>query len=197
MKAIHGSKTKNDKIDSHKIALLLKSGMLPMAYVYPAKMRSTRDLLRRHMHFMYKRSELLAHIQNTKNQYNLPNFKKSIARKRNRKDVHQHFNDDSVQESILLYLELLKQYDRLFNNIELFLTKHAKVHQPNELFLLKTVPGIGKILALVILYEIHDINRFQRVQNFCSYARLIRPQKESAGKTTGKGNKKMGNAYLK
>ena len=79
MKAIHGSKTKNDKIDSHKIALLLKSGMLPMAYVYPAKMRSTRDLLRRHMHFMYKRSELLAHIQNTKNQYNLPYFKKSIA----------------------------------------------------------------------------------------------------------------------
>ena len=79
MKAIHGSKTKNDKIDSHKIALLLKSGMLPMAYVYPAKMRSTRDLLRCRMHFMYKRSELLAHIQNTKNQYNLPYFKKSIA----------------------------------------------------------------------------------------------------------------------
>jgi len=47
------------------------------------------------------------------------------------------------------------------------------------------------------LSEIHDINRFERVQNFCSYARLIRPQKESAGKMTGKGNRKMGNAYLK
>lgn len=67
----------------------------------------------------------------------------------------------------------------------------------NDLFLLKTIPGVGKILALVILYEIHDIHRFQRVQNFCSYARLIKPQKESAGKTTGKGNKKIGNAYLK
>jgi transposase len=68
MKAIHGSKTKNDKIDSHKIALLLRGGMLPMAYVYPASMRATRDLLRRRMHFMRKRAELLAHIQNTKNQ---------------------------------------------------------------------------------------------------------------------------------
>jgi len=41
MKAIHGGKTKNDKIDSNKIAALLRSGMLPMAYVYPQGMRST------------------------------------------------------------------------------------------------------------------------------------------------------------
>lgn len=65
MRAIHGGKAKNDKIDAHKIAVLLRGGMLPMAYVYPASMRSTRDLLRRRMHLMRKRSELLAHIQNT------------------------------------------------------------------------------------------------------------------------------------
>jgi transposase len=197
MKAIHGSKTKNDKIDSHKIALLLRAGMLPMAYVYPANMRSTRDLLRRRMHFMYKRSELLAHIQNTKNQYNLPDFEQSIARKRNRHNVHRHFSDESVQQSILLDLELIQLYDRLLNKVELYLTNYAKAHQPQQLFRLQTIAGVGKILALVFLYEIHDINRFPRVQNFCSYARLIKPEKESAGKTTGKGNKKMGNAYLK
>src|SRR5512139_2979376 len=45
MKAIHGGKAKNDKIDSHKIATLLRGGMLPQAYVYQAKMRATRDLL--------------------------------------------------------------------------------------------------------------------------------------------------------
>jgi len=47
MKAIHGGKAKNDKIDSHKIAVLLRGGMLPHTYVYPVAMRSTRDLLRR------------------------------------------------------------------------------------------------------------------------------------------------------
>jgi transposase len=66
------------------------------------------------------------------------------------------------------------------------------------LYLLLTIPGVGKILALVILYEIQDINRFDRVQNFCSYARLIKPNKESAGKTKSGGcNRKMGNAYLR
>ena len=48
-----------------------------------------------------------------------------------------------------------------------------------------------------MLYEIHDINRFERVQNFTSYARLVKPKKESAGKVRGASNRKMGNPYLK
>ena len=197
MKAIHGSKTKNDKIDSHKIAVLLRGGMIPMAYVYPAEMRSTRDLLRRRMHFMYKRSELLAHIQNTRSQYNLPEFNKCISRKRNRTGISEHFEDNSVRKSIELNLTLLKQYDNLLNEVELFLVRHTKENRPNDLYLLRTIPGVGKILSLVILYEIQDISRFQRVQNFSSYARLIKPKKESAGKVKGASNRKMGNAYLK
>src|SRR5438105_13569148 len=52
MKAIHGGKAKNDKIDAHKIAVLLRGGMIPQAYVYPEDMRSTRALLRLRMHLM-------------------------------------------------------------------------------------------------------------------------------------------------
>lgn len=63
IKAIHGAKTKHDRIDSLKLARLLRGGLIPMAYVYPRGMRSTRDLLRRRMHFVWKRADLLAHIQ--------------------------------------------------------------------------------------------------------------------------------------
>jgi transposase len=56
---------------------------------------------------------------------------------------------------------------------------------------------VGRILALVIVYEVHDIKRFATVQRFCSYAWLIRPEKESDGKWAGKSNKKIGNAHLK
>jgi transposase len=72
MKAIHGGKAKNDKIDAHKIAVLLRGSMLPMAYVYPPKMRATRDLLRRPMYLMRKRAELLTHVQNTNSQLQSP-----------------------------------------------------------------------------------------------------------------------------
>lgn len=83
MRAIHGGKSKNDKIDSQKIAALLRGGLIPMAYVYPQKMRSTRDLMRRRNHLMRKRAELLAHIQNTASQYNLPPLG-TISKARNR-----------------------------------------------------------------------------------------------------------------
>jgi transposase len=65
MKAIHGGKTKNDKIDSYKIAKLLRGGNLPIAYPYPSKMRATRDLLRRRTYMVRQCGLLVAHIQNT------------------------------------------------------------------------------------------------------------------------------------
>lgn len=80
MQAIHGGKGKNDRIDSHKIAAVLRGGLLPQAYVYPAAMRSTRDLLRRRLHFVRKRGQLLAHIQNTRAQYQLPQFRRRQPR---------------------------------------------------------------------------------------------------------------------
>ena len=197
MKAIHGGKVKNDKIDAHKIAALLRGGMLPMAYVYPALMRSTRDLLRRRMHLMHKRSELLTHIQNTNSQYCLPQFGKKIAYKKNRQGVAEHFADSSVRKSIEMDLSLIDHYDKLLTEVELYITQNAKIHDVNAFNRLRSVHGIGKILALVILYEIHEIDRFPTVQDFVSYARLVKCAKESAGKRHGSSGAKIGNVHLK
>jgi transposase len=197
MKAIHGGKAKNDKIDSQKIAALLRGGMLPQAYVYPAQMRATRDLLRRRTHLMRKRSELLAHVQNTNSQYNLPEIGKKIAYKANRAGVAERFSEPAVQKTIEVDLALITYYDELLKNLELSILKTAKHHDAQTLYLLQTVPGIGKILSLVLLYEIHQIDRFPSVQDFVSYARLVKCAKESAGKRLGTSGKKIGNAHLK
>ena len=61
MKAVHGGKVKNDKVDSQKIAGLLRGGMFPMAYVYPPEMRATRDLLRRRCFLVRRRADLFGH----------------------------------------------------------------------------------------------------------------------------------------
>jgi transposase len=197
MKAIHGGKAKNDKIDAHKIAVLLRGGMLPQAYVYPAAMRATRDLLRRRMYLTRKRAELLAHIQNTNSQYTLPEIGKKLAYKANRDGVAERFPDPAVQKSMEVDLALLGYYDPLLRDLELHIVKAAKQHDPNTLYLLQTVPGIGKILSLVLLYESHDIQRFPSVQDFVSYCRLVKCAKESAGKRYGTAGSKIGNAYLK
>jgi transposase len=197
MKAIHGGKAKNDKIDAQKIAVLLRGGMLPQAYVYPAEMRATRDLLRRRIHLVRKRAELLTHVQQTNRQYNLPEIGKNIAYKTNRPGVAERFVDPAVQKSVEVDLALIDYYDQLLRDLELAIVKTAKQHDANTLYLLQTVPGIGKILSLVLLYEIHDIARFPRVQDFVSYSRLVKCAKESAGKRYGTAGTKIGNAHLK
>jgi transposase len=197
MKAIHGGKAKNDKIDAQKIAVLLRGGMLPQAYVYPSEMRATRDLLRRRIHFMRKRAELLTHVQQTNSQYNLPAMGKKIAYKANRDGVSERFPDPAVQKSIAVDLALIGHYDQLLRDVELSILTTAKQRNANTLYLLRTVPGIGEILSLVLLYEIHDLQRFPRVQDFVSYGRLVKCAKESAGKRYGTSGSKIGNAYLK
>jgi transposase len=197
MKAIHGGKAKHDTIDSHKIAALLRGAMLPQASVYPAPMRATRDLLRRRMHLAHKRAELLAHVQQTHSQYNLPAIGKKIAYKANREGVAERFADPAVQKSIAVDLALITYYAELLRDVELTIVNTAKHHDANTLYLLQTVPGIGKMLSLVLRYEIQAIERFPRVQDFVSYGRLVKCAKESAGKRYGTSGTKIGKAHLK
>jgi transposase len=197
MKAIHGGKAKNDKIDSHKIASLLRGGLLPQSYVYPAAMRSTRDLRRRRLHLVRKRGQLLAHIQNTRAQYNLAAFERRLAYPANREGVAERFSDPSVRKSIEVDLALVETYDGLINDRELTIVHEAKRHDADAFHRLRSVPGIGKVLALTILYEIHDVTRFDRVQEFASDARLVKCVHQSAGKKLGTGGAKMGNVHLK
>ena len=197
MKAIHGGKAMHETIDAHKIAVLLRGGMLPQAYVYPAEMRATRDLLRRRMSLMRQRAALLTHVQQTNSQYNLPEIGKKIAYKANRVGVAERFPDPAVQKSIEVDLALLGYYDGLLTELELCIVNTAKEHNAQLFYRLRSIPGVGKILALVLLYEIHDIHRFPRVQEFVSYCRLVKCAKESAGKRYGTSGTKIGNAYLK
>jgi transposase len=198
MKAIHGGKTKNDKIDSEKIARLLRGGMLPMAYTYPREMRATRDLLRRRMGLMHLRAETLAHVQNTVSQYNLPELEKKLSFAANREGIAELFEEPSVRRSVEADLGLANHLDEELRSVELYLVRHAKVDDPLTYQLLQTVPGIGKVLALVFLYEIHDVRRFAGVGQFVSYSRLVRCSHESAGKkTVPTRKKKIGNAHLR
>jgi transposase len=81
--------------------------------------------------------------------------------------------------------------------LELYLTRTAKGDDVQTYHRLQTIPGVGKVLGLVLLYEIHDIRRFADAGRFLSYCRLVRCAHESAGKVIGSGGHKIGNAHLR
>jgi transposase len=110
--------------------------------------------------------------------------------------VIDHFSDPVVQKNVGADLAVTAELDRILNDLELYIVRHAKTHDAFAFHLLRLIPGIGEILALVILYEVHDIERFPTVQQFASYARLVQCPKESAGKRYGYSGPKIGNAHL-
>jgi len=61
---------------------------------------------------------------------------------------------------------------------------------------LQSIPGIGRILALVIMYETGTIGRFEAPGNYVSYCRCVKSNHLSTGKKKGSGNRKNGNKYL-
>lgn len=197
MKAIHAGKSKNDRIDSFKIASLLRGGNLPYGYVYPQAQRATRDLMRRRTFFVRKRAELLAHIQNTNTQYNLPDFEERVDKTKDRGAVIEHFDEPSVQMSMAADVALLEAYDEVIRELELYLLHEIRNDHRQGYFLLRSIPGIGEVLAMTLLYEIDDLSRFERVQGFLSYARLVRGRHESDGKIIKFAGAKMGNVHLK
>ncbi len=197
MKAIHGGKAKNDKIDSYKIANLIRGGNFPLAYVYPKEMRATRDLLRRRMKIVRHGADLKAHVVNTTSQYNFPPNKVNLKDVSAREQLKKTFPEQSVQKNIDLDIVILDCYAEQLGKVEWYIETQARQHNPIHLHLLKSISGIGRILSLTIIYEIGDIDRFESVQNFASYARLVKCKAESAGKRYGTQGNKIGNAHLK
>jgi transposase len=196
MQALHGGQAKNDTIDSQKMAQLWRGGMLPHASVSPAKLRATRDVLRRRMPLTPTRAALLAHGQQTKSQSPLPALGKKIADKANRDGVAERCADPAVPQSLAVDLALIPSDDEPLGTVERSILTTARHHDANTRSLLHPVPGIGTMLRLGRRSAIHDIPRFPRGQEFLSSCRRGTCRKESAGKRLGTSGAKIGTAPL-
>ena len=197
MRAIHGTKTKNDRIDSQKIAKLTAAGLLPQAYVYSREHRSLRDLLRRRLRLVRQRAELQTHIRTLNAQFNLPPLGKKVHSQAGRLTLPNQFQDEAARRSVQADLELIDNYTPLIHSVEGYVEHVVDEIYRKERTILESITGVGKIISLTILLEIDRIERFPSRQKFCSYARLVYPRGESDGKQYGSQGRKHGNPYLK
>lgn len=199
IKRMTAGKHKSDKIDARKIADLLRRNAFPLAYSYPKEMREARDLLRRRSHFVSRRAELYAHIQIIAMQQGIDDISPSLVKNRqNRLKLLSMFTEPHLFSTIETDLNLIEVLDDNIRRLEKEITYSAKEHDNEAYELLLNSPGVGDILSLCILYEIHTIDRFPSKQHYSSYCRVIKSEHSSAGKHGSNGkNDKIGNPHLK
>jgi transposase len=198
LKHIHGGKNKNDKLDSEKLAHLLRTNLIPPSYVYPRERRPMRGLLRQRMSYVWERSTLLGHLQMNQQSEGIdPVPKGGHNRDVWEERVLEQYTDPLHALAVKCDMELIRSYDRRIEIIDQRLADLARRVHGRDYGLIKTVPGIGRILALTILFEVDRIDRFPTVKDFCSYSRLVKGSVASAGKVKGLCGGKMGNPYLR
>jgi transposase len=198
MKAINGGKVKNDRVDSRKIADLLRANLFPLAYPYPREMRSARDLLRRRHYFMRRRASTYSHLQVFFTQHGIMDILTKVVKdKTARKDLVKQFEDENLKVITSADIEFIESLDPIMAKLECRIKQQAKHHSHTGYQLLQTIPGVGEMLALIILYETHNIGRFKTVQRYSSYCGVVKCQRESCGKKIGAKNTKIRNPYLK
>ena len=190
----NGLKYTDDDSDARWLAHLLRLGVLPQGYIYPREQRPVRDLLRKRGQMVRQRTANLLSIQNLFTRNTGSSLSANEIKGLQVEDIDGNVAVSDLALAIKANLAVMQSADEQVQILEQTVRERVKLRA--EFKFLKTVPGIGQILALTMMLETGDIRRFPSVGNYASYCRCVGSQKISNGKKKGKGNTKNGNKYL-
>jgi transposase len=194
IKQYEGLKYTDDRHDAFWLAHLLVLGILPEGYIYPVEDRPVRDLLRKRSFLVRKRTSHIHSLRCMIERHTSERLSSNEIKKLEVPDLEIFFQDEHLNLSAEVNVAAISFLTHHITRIQKAVKKKVKLREPFEL--LKTVPGIGEILALTIMLEVGDISRFSKVGDFASYARCVPTKRISNEKSKGKGNRKNGNRYL-
>jgi len=194
IKQYEGLKHTNDYYDAFYLADLLRIGLLKEGHIYPKKERAIRDLLRKRLMLMQQRTSHILSFQSLYNREKGCKFSCNKIKKLGEENIGALFEDEYVCLSAQANISLIGFLTKKIKELETAVLGCMKVLP--EFVKLKTVTGIGDILALTISLETGDIHRFPKVGNYSSYCRCVSSQRLSNEKKKGKNNRKNGNKYL-
>jgi len=197
-KLMMGQINKTDKLDAAGLAMLLRNGTLPSVWIPPGELRDQRELPRMRMSLVSVRTMLKNRIHATLAKYAIEIGEvsdlfgvKGREMMGKRLEELPPFTRQSVETQLDLLDEVEAHIDRAEEQIR------GVVETTPAMGLLKTIPGVGPILAVVIASEVGDIDRFPSPEHLASYAGTAPRVKSSGGKTSYGRVRADVNRYLK
>lgn len=189
-----GMKVTDDRHDARWIAHLLALGILPEGHIMPREERGLRDLLRRRLFLVQKRTSHLVSVKTIVARSTGTRVSIADIQRWDAETIRKLIADPLVVESITVMLPVVRVLTAQIKTVEKTAVKIGKLR--DEFHLLQTAPGIGKVLGLTIMCETGSIERFASAGNYASYCRCVRSERTSNNKKKGAGNRKNGNKYL-
>ena len=189
-----GLKHGDDDSDANWLANMLRLSILPTGYIYPKAARMQRDLLRKRMQLVQQKTQNMLSIQGMYDRHLNRRLNSNKLKQLTLGQLENDFDDPNVRLAIGGNLTVQDCLTKQINTIEASLKQQLKLTA--EFIQLTSIDGIGLILALTIMLETGDINRFDRVGQYASYCRCVSGARYSNGKKKGSTNTKNGNKYL-
>ncbi len=194
IKRYEGLKHSDDADDAAYLAQLLRLGLLPTGYICPPEKRAVRDLARKRMQLVRSRTAHVLALENLFARQTGAGITNRVAQQLSPKELEAFGFAEDVTLAMRANVAVIQTLSREIEKLERRLRQCVRMRP--EFGLLRSVPGIGEILATLIMLEVGTIERFATVGNFASYARCVDSARLSNGKKKGRGNVKNGNAYL-
>jgi transposase len=197
LKAIANAAVKTDQIDAKVLANLARLNFLPISYAAPKEIRDLRLYVRHREWLIRQRTQSKNRIHAVLARYNLVSPTKDLFGVKGREYLSQVREEVRptaqrvVDDNLVLIDRLDKQIEALEEDLQLS-DEHEKLIK-----LLKTMPGVGRVTATIILAEIGDIVRFNSPKALCNWAGLT-PKVRKSDRIVRHGRiSKQGSPYLR
>lgn len=197
-KAMMGKINKTDKLDARGLAILSLNGTLPTVWIPPGELRDQRELPRMRMVLTGVRTKFKNRIHATFGKYGIMFDEISdLFGKKGRQLLESGLGElpPETRRSVEEQLKLLDEVQQSISETERRILEIVK--EDPVMKLLRTLPGVGPILAIVIALEVGDITRFPDGEHFAAYVGKV-PRVNSSGDKTYYGKVRPDvNRYLK
>jgi transposase len=195
VKVYDGMKYTGDEHDARHLAHLLRLGILPTGYIYPKAERAVRDLLRKRSQLVRCRTAQILSIENLVCRNSGQQISGDEVRQLDEEMLRRLCGGNAYRiQAIQSNLRVMRCLDEEILGLEKTVLSQAKIKPAFKK--LRTIPGIGEILGMTVMYETGTIDRFKKVGHFASYSRAVDSGRYSNGKKKGSGNARNGNKYL-
>ena len=198
VRAIANAAVKTDQIDASTLAHLARMNYIPKAYAASKEMRDLRQLLRHREWMVNQRSKAKNRVHAVLAPYNLISPVTDLFGVAGRKylvEVMEKELRPAARQVVADHLALLDHLGERIHSLEKSISLNER--QDYIVNLLKSMPGVGRLIALTILAEIGDISRFHSPKALCSWAGLT-PKVHSSDAVVQHGHiTKEGSRYLR